>query len=408
MAEKRKSGASGVSKKRRAITMETKMEIIKRAEKGETPTEISRALDIPRTTIVGISKDKVRIQEHVKGSAPMQSTVITKQRVGLIAQVEKLLIIWLEGQNQRRAPVSLGIIQEKARSLYDDLKKQQGESSNAEPFKASRGWFMRFKARANLHNIKVSGEAANAVEQASCAFPGTLAEIIEEGGYCAQQVFNVGETGLFWKKMPSRTYIAKEEKSVPGYKAAKDRLTLLLGAHAASDFKNVVEMGKELNLDAAPEDVDELLTSHSEELTNEDLIELEQQKVAEEEEDAPTVEEASPRKVLTTKVLAEAFRYLEAAMSLFEEHDPNTERSASVNRGISNMYSCYREIYKQKRRTSVPTSLGAFFKKASKTPEKPAAKTSEKTRAKNPLKSPTKSSSKSPAKSPQRCPSKSI
>jgi hypothetical protein len=50
-------------------------------------------------------------------------------------------------------------------------------------------------------------------------------------------VFNVDETGLFWKRKPSRSYTAKEEKSMPGYKAAKDRLTLLLGANAASDCK---------------------------------------------------------------------------------------------------------------------------------------------------------------------------
>ncbi|XP_028929217.1 zinc finger protein 496-like [Ornithorhynchus anatinus] len=144
-------------KKRRAITMETKMEIIKRAETGETPTQIGRALDIPRTTIITILKDKVRIQEYVRGSAPMQSTVITKQRVGLIAQVEKLLVVWLEDQNRGRTPVSLGAIRDKARSLYHQLKAEQGDGATAEPFNASRGWFVRFKARANLRNVKVLG-----------------------------------------------------------------------------------------------------------------------------------------------------------------------------------------------------------------------------------------------------------
>ena len=37
--------------------------------------------------------------------------------------------------------------------------------------------------------------------------------------------------------MPSGIFIAIEEESMPGLKASKDRLILLLGANAADDFK---------------------------------------------------------------------------------------------------------------------------------------------------------------------------
>ncbi|GFW97046.1 tigger transposable element-derived protein 1-like protein [Trichonephila clavipes] len=47
-------------------------------------------------------------------------------------------------------------------------------------------------------------------------------EFTETEGYRPQQIFNCDETSLFWKRMPNRTYITKDEKSAPGHKPMKD------------------------------------------------------------------------------------------------------------------------------------------------------------------------------------------
>ncbi|TEA24753.1 hypothetical protein DBR06_SOUSAS35810012, partial [Sousa chinensis] len=101
----------------------------------------------------------------------------------------------------------------------------------------SHGWFHRFKARASLHNVKVSGEGASTDAVAVWEFPETLREIIDEGTYLPEQVFNVHETGLYWKRMPDQSYISKEAKLVTGYKAAKDKVTLLFHGNASGDMK---------------------------------------------------------------------------------------------------------------------------------------------------------------------------
>ena len=83
-----------------------------------------------------------------------------------------------------------------------------------------------------IHGTKISGEAASADIEVTRVFTAEFKKIIEDNDFLPDLVFNVDETGLYWEMLPSRTYISREEKSVPGFKASEDRLNLLLGRKA--------------------------------------------------------------------------------------------------------------------------------------------------------------------------------
>ena len=234
MSAKRKNTTSslGIAKNRRkAIDLEMKMKIINDFEAGKKVNSIAHDLELAHSTVSTILMDKDRVKETVKASAGFKA-IITRQRKGLIHEMEKLLAIWFDDQMQKRMPMSLLIIQAKARSIFETLKAREVEEST-ETFTASHGWFQRFRRRFNLHNRSISGEAASADVEAAEKFVDQFEEIIEKGSYSPEQIFNVDETGLFWKKMPERSYIHKEDKTRPGFKAFKDRVTLLLGGNVA-------------------------------------------------------------------------------------------------------------------------------------------------------------------------------
>ena len=111
--------------------------------------------------------------------------------------------------NRRMVPVEGNVLRQKALNLHEDFQKKDGTEEETKPFTASRGWLHRFRNRFNLKNIKIIGEAESADEEVAATFRSELKEIIKEGKYDPRQVFNCDETGLFWKKMPNRTYIYK-------------------------------------------------------------------------------------------------------------------------------------------------------------------------------------------------------
>nr|XP_022905269.1 tigger transposable element-derived protein 1-like [Onthophagus taurus] len=229
-----KSDYSAPNKKRKTLTLDYKLNIIKGFDSSMKVCELARKFDLSESSIRTIIKDKETILTAVKNTQSLNSTIIRK-RHGIIAEMESILKSWCDNQvHVKNCPVDQNTVCSQAKLIFEKLKEKAGEAVKDETFAASNGWFDRFKVRCNWHSIAESGEAASADREAAVSFPKTLKSLIVEGGYTSQTIFNVDETGLFWKKMPKRTFIAREEKTFPGFKESKDRLTAMVGANAVN------------------------------------------------------------------------------------------------------------------------------------------------------------------------------
>ncbi|XP_048867189.1 tigger transposable element-derived protein 1-like isoform X1 [Brienomyrus brachyistius] len=225
---------------RKALTIEQKIEVIKRIENGEKMKSICLSLSLAQSTVHTIFANREKIRKSYVSNVGGGKMHRVTSRHEVFEKLEKHLVEWMGTQANQGIPLSTMLIQQKAMSLFEDLRKKAVEEGDSDAkdlsFKASHGWFERFKNRSMLRTI-ITGEAASADHGVAAVFPAQLQKIINEGGYTAKQIFNVDEMGLFWKRMPSCTFISQNERNVPGHKASKDKLTLLLGGNCAGEVK---------------------------------------------------------------------------------------------------------------------------------------------------------------------------
>ncbi|XP_029055048.2 jerky protein homolog-like [Osmia bicornis bicornis] len=96
-------------------------------------------------------------------------------------------------------------------------------------------WVSNFKRRHNIRLVSVCGEKASADTNLAESFIQYFQRHIEEEDIDIENVYNMDESGLFWKALPIKTL--STEKNVAGFKMKKDRITFGLCANVTGTNK---------------------------------------------------------------------------------------------------------------------------------------------------------------------------
>jgi len=149
---------------------------------------------------------------------------------------DQLLVRWISDSNNRRIGLSGPLIQEKARKLASEL--------GISDFKASNGWLDKFRKRTNIVYKTFSGERGDVNQTIVDNWKERLPSLCE--GYAPCDIFNMDETGLFYKQGKLKSFCVSGT-DLAGGKRAKDRITVALCASMTGEKLKPLVIGKSRN-----------------------------------------------------------------------------------------------------------------------------------------------------------------
>ena len=244
-------------RKRAVLSIKDKQIIISRLDKGEKGTNLAQEFGISKQQISDIRKNKDKILKFTDSIETSEGLKRKSLKLADDEQLEKALYAWFIQQRSTGTPISGPLLQEKAKHFSTQLNTEAADRE----FKASTGYPEKFKTRHGIRNLSIQGEKLSAAEETVEPFLQKLHKVIEEKNLIPEQIYNADETGLLWKCLPQRTLVSCHEKSAPGFKKAKDRLTVLGCTNATGTHKlKPVLIGKSakprcfkhVNMDALP------------------------------------------------------------------------------------------------------------------------------------------------------------
>lgn len=242
-------------KKRNALTLKQKIEVLHEMEKGVRSEELINQFQCGLTQIKTIKRNKQELLALAANSNISTDTV--RLRDAEMPTIEKALARWIRGirSTPPYVPINDQIVQMKAQDFRSELlnllnQRLQSETKVQEfkrkliEFKFSNGWCQKFKSRHGFKFNLEHGEAGDVdmkvVDQSRIDFQNLLKQ------YLLADIYNCDETALFYKLLPNQSLSVNSKQS--GHKRSKERVTVLLCCNAdGSDKRKLLVIGKAEN-----------------------------------------------------------------------------------------------------------------------------------------------------------------
>lgn len=184
------------------------------------------------------AQKKVREWMSTVASGGKRTDQTYRKREPLCKALETTLARWMFEKEKQDGRITDDVLVMKARQLSTDFP----ELLVPDDFGFSRGWLAKFKGRYGIRSIELHGEANGADMTGVFRARQTLAKVLsnftlstgEIVNFAPDNIFNMDETGLFWRQQPSRSLVATVRA---GSKKVMERVTLGLACNMTGTEK---------------------------------------------------------------------------------------------------------------------------------------------------------------------------
>ena len=221
-----------MSSKGKRLSESQRLEVIAKLSVPSAPSKRSlvREYGVSEGAIRKVMKNQEGIQKCSALMSKEGKRKTLRASNGRFSELEDILYVWIDSMRRAKLP-SLVIV--KAKRIAQQLSIPEGD------FKASWQWLRRFRKRLGFQKILLHGEGVE-IDKENLKLPAALDNLYATiSCYDPKNVYNMDETGLFFRLLPRYTLLMPFEdlSTTREKKKAKERLSLVVCVNATGTHK---------------------------------------------------------------------------------------------------------------------------------------------------------------------------